>query len=117
LSGDDDRPNSTAEGLPSRLQRPVICNFSASNPSKLPLYRGKIHDSYLVGRQTNNPAGRMMRRTFADMASFFTEEMTVDISQGINRRVQEGWFPGKASYGYSHRRKAEKCGAWAISNN
>lgn len=38
----------------------------------------------------NNPAGRMMRRTLTDMASFFTEQMAVDISQGINRRVQDG---------------------------
>ncbi len=52
----------------------------------------------------NNPAGRMMRRTLANMASFFTEQMAVDISQGINRRVQEGWFPGKASYGYRNVR-------------
>ena len=41
-----------------------------------------------------------MRRTLANMASFFTEQMAVDISQGINRRVQEGMFPGKAPYGY-----------------
>ncbi|MGE3239522.1 MAG: recombinase family protein [Pirellulales bacterium] len=52
----------------------------------------------------NNPAGRMMRRTLANMASFFTEQMAVDISQGINRRVQAGWFPGKASYGYRNVR-------------
>jgi len=43
-------------------------------------------------RQRINPAGRMMRRTLANMASFFTEQMAVDISQGINRRVQEGGF-------------------------
>ncbi|MBA4030437.1 MAG: recombinase family protein [Planctomyces sp.] len=52
----------------------------------------------------SNPAGRMMRRTLANMASFFTEQMAVDISQGINRRVQEGWFPGKAPYGYRNVR-------------
>jgi site-specific DNA recombinase len=52
----------------------------------------------------NNPAGRMMRRTLANMASFFTEQMAVDISQGINRRVKEGWFPGKAPYGYRNER-------------
>ncbi|MBA3313513.1 MAG: recombinase family protein [Planctomycetota bacterium] len=58
-----------------------------------------------ISQQTeNNPAGRMMRRTLANMASFFTEQMSVDISQGINRRVQEGWFPGKASYGYRNVR-------------
>ncbi len=58
-----------------------------------------------ISQQTdNNPAGRMMRRTLANMASFFTEQMAVDISQGINRRVQEGLFPGKAPYGFSHVR-------------
>jgi len=53
----------------------------------------------------NNPAGRMMRRTLANMASFFTEQMAVDISQGISRRVQEGMFPGKAPYGYRNVRE------------
>lgn len=58
-----------------------------------------------ISQQTdNNPAGRMMRRTLANMASFFTEQMAVDISQGINRRVQEGMFPGKAPYGYKNTR-------------
>ncbi len=53
----------------------------------------------------NNPAGRMMRRTLANMASFFTEQMAVDISQGISRRVQEGLFPGKAPYGFKNVRE------------
>jgi site-specific DNA recombinase len=53
----------------------------------------------------NNPAGRMMRRTLANMASFFTEQMAVDISLGINRRVQEGLFPGKAPYGFKNVRR------------
>ncbi len=58
-----------------------------------------------ISQQTDdNPAGRMMRRTLANMASFFTEQMAVDISQGIGRRVQEGLFPGKAPYGFSHIR-------------
>ena len=58
-----------------------------------------------ISQQTdNNPAGRMMRRTLANMASFFTEQMAVDISQGINRRVQEGFFPGKAPYGFRNVR-------------
>jgi site-specific DNA recombinase len=58
-----------------------------------------------ISQQTeNNPAGRMMRRTLANMASFFTEQMAVDISQGITRRVQEGLFPGRAPYGYRNVR-------------
>lgn len=58
-----------------------------------------------ISQQTDNsPAGRMMRRTLANMASFFTEQMAVDISQGISRRVQSGLFPGKAPYGYRNIR-------------
>lgn len=58
-----------------------------------------------ISQQTdNNPAGRMMRRTLANMASFFTEQMAVDITLGISRRVQEGLFPGKAPYGYQNVR-------------
>jgi site-specific DNA recombinase len=54
----------------------------------------------------NNPSGRMMRRTLANIASFYTEQMAVDISQGINRRVQDGWFPGRAPYGYRNVRRS-----------
>jgi site-specific DNA recombinase len=54
----------------------------------------------------SNPAGRMMRRTLANMASFFTEQMAVDISHGIAKRVQEGLFPGKAPYGYLNVRSS-----------
>lgn len=51
------------------------------------------------------PAGRMMRRTLANMASFFTEQQSVDVREGLARRVQEGWFVGKAPYGYRNVRK------------
>ena len=53
----------------------------------------------------NNPAGRMMRRTLANMASFYTEQQSVDVREGLARRVQEGWFVGKAPYGYRNVRK------------
>ncbi len=53
----------------------------------------------------NNPAGRMMRRTLANMASFYTEQQSVDVREGHERRVQEGWFVGKAPYGYRNVRK------------
>ncbi|HEY4311634.1 MAG TPA: recombinase family protein [Pirellulales bacterium] len=52
-----------------------------------------------------NPAGRMMRRTLASMASFFTEQMAVDIRGGIERRVREGWFANVAPYGYKNVRE------------
>lgn len=53
----------------------------------------------------NNPAGRMMRRTLANMASFYTEQQSVDVREGLSRRVQEGWFVGLAPYGYKNVRK------------
>lgn len=53
----------------------------------------------------NTPAGRMMRRTLANMASFYTEQQSVDVREGLARRVKEGWFVGKAPYGYRNIRK------------
>jgi DNA invertase Pin-like site-specific DNA recombinase len=53
----------------------------------------------------NTPAGHMMRRTLANMASFYTEQQSVDVREGLARRVQEGWFVGLAPYGYRNVRK------------
>ena len=53
----------------------------------------------------NTPAGRMMRRTLANMASFYTEQQSVDVREGLSRRVREGWFIGLAPYGYRNVRK------------
>ncbi len=53
----------------------------------------------------NNPAGRMMRRTLANMASFYTEQQSVDVREGLARRVKEGWFVGHAPYGYKNVRR------------
>lgn len=53
----------------------------------------------------NNPAGRMMRRTLANMASFYTEQQAVDVKEGLARRVKEGWFMALAPYGYRNVRK------------
>jgi site-specific DNA recombinase len=39
------------------------------------------------------------------MASFYTEQQSVDVREGLSRRVQEGWFVGKAPYGYRNVRK------------
>ena len=52
----------------------------------------------------NTPAGRMMRRTLANMASFYTEQQSVDVREGLARRVKEGWFVGLAPYGYRNAR-------------
>jgi DNA invertase Pin-like site-specific DNA recombinase len=60
---------------------------------------------YSVSQPTENtPAGRMMRRTLANMASFYTEQQSVDVKEGLSRRVQEGWFMGKAPFGYTNVR-------------
>ncbi len=53
----------------------------------------------------NTPAGRMMRRTLANMASFYTEQQSVDVREGLARRVQEGWFVNRGPYGYRNIRK------------
>ena len=53
----------------------------------------------------NTPAGRMMRRSLANIASFYTEQQSVDVREGLSRRVQDGWFVGKAPYGYKNIRK------------
>ncbi len=53
----------------------------------------------------NTPAGRMMRRTLANMASFYTEQQSVDVREGIARRVQEGWFPSRPPFGYRNVRR------------
>ena len=52
----------------------------------------------------NTPAGRMMRRTLANMASFYTEQQSLDVKDGLHRRVQAGLFVGKAPYGYRNVR-------------
>ena len=59
---------------------------------------------YVTQPTENTPAGRMMRRTLANMATFFTEQQSVDVREGLERRVQEGLFVGKAPYGYRNNR-------------
>ncbi len=57
----------------------------------------------------DTPAGRLMRRTLANMASFYTDQQSLDVREGLARRVQEGWFVGKAPYGYSNIRVNGRC--------
>lgn len=52
----------------------------------------------------STPAGRMMRRTLANMASFYTEQQSIDVQEGLARRIKEGWFVGLAPYGYKNIR-------------
>ena len=57
----------------------------------------------------NTPAGRMMRRTLANMSAFYTEQQALDVREGLARRVQEGWFVGKEPYGYRNVRREGRC--------
>ena len=59
---------------------------------------------YVTQPTENTPAGRMMRRTLANMASFYTEQQSLDVKDGLFRRVQSGLFVGKAPYGYRNVR-------------
>lgn len=52
----------------------------------------------------NTPAGRMQRRMLASMASFYTEQQSLDVKDGLARRVQNGLFVSKAPFGYRNIR-------------
>ena len=52
----------------------------------------------------NTPAGRMQRRVLASMASFYTEQQSIDVKGGLAKRVQNGLFVSKAPYGYRNIR-------------
>jgi site-specific DNA recombinase len=52
----------------------------------------------------NTPAGWMLRRTLANMASFYTEQQSLDVREGLRRRVETGLFPATPPYGYRNFR-------------
>ena len=52
----------------------------------------------------NTPAGRMQRWMLASMASFYTEQQSIDVKEGIGRRVESGLFPSRPPYGYRNVR-------------
>jgi len=52
----------------------------------------------------NSPAGRMQRRMLASMASFYTEQQSLDVKEGLARRVQSGLFVSKPPFGYRNIR-------------
>lgn len=52
----------------------------------------------------NTPAGRMQRRMLASMASFYTEQQSLDVREGLARRIQNGLFPNNPPYGYRNVR-------------
>ncbi|MHB8899153.1 MAG: recombinase family protein [Thermoguttaceae bacterium] len=53
----------------------------------------------------NSPSGRMMRRTLANMAAFYTEQQSLDVKEGLAKRVESGLFVGLAPFGYRNVRK------------
>lgn len=59
---------------------------------------------YVTQPTENTPAGRMMRRTLANMAAFYTEQQSDDVKQGVAKRVESGLFPQRPPYGYRNRR-------------
>lgn len=52
----------------------------------------------------NTPTGKMVRRTLATVAAFQTEQQSLDVRDGIGRRVAEGWFPSNPPFGYRTER-------------
>ena len=64
-----------------------------------------LNVSYISQPTENSPAGRMMRRTLANMASFYTEQQSIDVQDGLMRRVQSGLFVNKAPFGYRNVRR------------
>ncbi|MCG8587011.1 MAG: recombinase family protein [Pirellulales bacterium] len=59
---------------------------------------------YVAQPTENTPAGRMQRRILANMATFYTEQQSVDVREGLARRVKDGLFMGKAPFGYRNVR-------------
>lgn len=52
----------------------------------------------------DTPTGRMIRRTLATIGAFQTEQQSLDIQEGIAKRVALGWFPNRCPYGYRNVR-------------
>ncbi len=46
----------------------------------------------------NTPTGRMVRRTLATIGAFPTVQQSLDIQEGIAKRVALGWFPNRCPY-------------------
>lgn len=52
----------------------------------------------------NTPAGRMQRRMLANMASYFTEQQSLDVREGLAKRIETGQFIGRPPFGYHNVR-------------
>ena len=66
-----------------------------------------VHDVPLIAVSQpteSTPAGRMQRRMLASMASFYTEQQSLDVKEGMARRAQSGLFVAMTPYGYRNER-------------
>lgn len=52
----------------------------------------------------NTPSGKLMRRTLQSFAVFQVDQQSCDVKDGLARRVRDGFFVGKARYGYKNVR-------------
>ena len=52
----------------------------------------------------NTPTGRFCRRTLANIATYQTEQQSIDIKDGIKERVGNGLFPSNPPFGYRNNR-------------
>jgi site-specific DNA recombinase len=52
----------------------------------------------------NSPAGRMQRRILANMAAYYTEQQSIDVREGIAKRVESGLFASRPPFGYRNVR-------------
>jgi site-specific DNA recombinase len=67
-----------------------------------------VHDVPLIAISQpteNTPSGRMHRRVLASMASFYTEQQSLDVREGLAKRAQAGLFVGMTPYGYRNQRQ------------
>ena len=63
------------------------------------------HRLFFLTQPTEDmPAGGMHRRMLANMAALYTEQQSLDVREGMARRVQSGLLPSKAPYGYRNVR-------------
>jgi DNA invertase Pin-like site-specific DNA recombinase len=53
---------------------------------------------------SETPNGRFLERALAAVAAYQTEQQSVDVRDGIAKRVQDGLFPSHAPYGYRNVR-------------
>jgi hypothetical protein len=100
------------EGFSLDVQVEALERYAERNNGVIvKMYRIALESQYeipfiSVSQPTDQtPAGRMQRRVLASMASFYTEQQSLDVREGLARRVQAGLFVGMAPYGYRNVRR------------